>query len=97
MTWLGRLFWVTTLVIVFLFCAIAVNQSEISLTFLIWRTPQWSVFWWLLIAFGCGLLIGVMGIPLTRARHTLKHRRLRKELSASNQELAKLRNLNIND
>ncbi|MDA1074589.1 MAG: LapA family protein [Proteobacteria bacterium] len=97
MTWLAKLFWVATLLIIFFLCAVAVNQSQIALQFLIWRTPQIGVFWWLLLAFGCGLFVGALGIPISKARQGLKHRRLTKELSASNQELAKLRNLTLND
>ena len=61
----------------------------------VWRTPTLSVFWWLLLAFGGGLLLGVLGVPVSRARQAIKHRRLSKELSASNQELSKLRNMNL--
>ena len=39
------------LLLVALLAALAVNQEPVSLRFLVWHTPQWSVFWWLFIAF----------------------------------------------
>ena len=62
MSWLGRLFWALLALLVFLFATLAVNQDQIALQFVTWRTPELSVFWWLLLAFSVGLLIGLIGV-----------------------------------
>ncbi|MEM7220839.1 MAG: LapA family protein [Pseudomonadota bacterium] len=38
--------------------SLAVNQAPVSVTFLSWETPEISLFWWLLLAFGVGLAVG---------------------------------------
>ena len=74
-------------VLAFLLAAMAVNQEKIGLQFLAWQTPQWSVFWWLLIAFFSGLLLGVIGYTVSVTRLSLRNRRLTRELSRAQQEL----------
>ncbi len=84
-------------VVVFLFAVIAVNQSAISIRFLAWQTPEWSVFWWLLLAFLSGLGLGLLAIVVLSAKQSLKQRQLRKDLELSNRELHRLRNLSLHD
>lgn len=59
----------------FLFALIAVNQEEVSIRFLAWRTPEWSLFWWLLIAFSAGVAVGALALLPARIRSTLRQRR----------------------
>ncbi len=91
MAWLIRLFWAALALLLFLFAALAVNQGHIALEFLIWRTPEVSVFWWLLVAFALGLLVGITGLTLVSMKQGLRNRRLSKQLEERNQELQKLR------
>ena len=62
-------------VALFLFALIAVNQEEVSVRFLVWRTPQWSLFWWLLIAFSVGLGVGVLAALPSRIKGVLRQRK----------------------
>ena len=64
----------------FLLALLAVNQEQVSIRFLAWRTPEWSLFWWLLIAFLAGAAVGVLTLLPARARSALQTRRLRKEV-----------------
>ena len=63
--------------------AVAVNQEPVSLQFLIWRTPQWSVFWWLFIAFVVGGVLGHVLALLSTVPIRLERRRLQKQLAAA--------------
>jgi uncharacterized integral membrane protein len=91
MSWLGKLFWAVLAVGVFLFAALAVNQDKIALQFVVWRTPEWSVFWWLLLAFLLGLLLGLLGIVWSTARLSLRNRRVTRRLNDAERELASIR------
>ena len=63
------------------FSAIAANQEEISLRFAVWETPfKISVYWWLLIAFGLGIFIGLLNTFLVNAGLRLENKRLHKKL-----------------
>lgn len=62
-------------VALFLFALIAVNQEAVSIRFLVWRTPEWSLFWWLLIAFSAGLALGALASLPARIRGALRQRR----------------------
>ncbi len=55
---------------------VAVDQDQVALRFLGSRTPEWSLFWWLLAAFLAGA--GLMGVALLpgRARTAWRIRRL---------------------
>ena len=59
----------------FLFALIAVNQEEVSIRFLAWRTPEWSLFWWLLIAFSAGVAVGALALLPARIRGAIRQRR----------------------
>jgi uncharacterized integral membrane protein len=88
MAWLSRFFCLAGL---------AVNQEPISLKFVTWQTPQLSVFWWLLAAFSTGVLLGLVGISVVRARLGLKNRSLVKRLEASERELRRLRSVSYHE
>ncbi len=63
------------------FSAIAANQEEISLRFAVWETPfKISVYWWLLIAFGLGIFIGLLNTFFVNAGLRLENKRLHKKL-----------------
>ena len=63
------------------FSAIAANQEEISLRFAVWETPfKISVYWWLLIAFGLGIFIGLLNTFFVNAGLRLENKRLHKML-----------------
>ena len=70
----------------FLFAVIAVNQEQVSIRFLNWRSPELSLYWWLLIAFLAGAAVGAAALLPGRARSALRNRRLRKALNESNQQ-----------
>jgi uncharacterized membrane protein YciS (DUF1049 family) len=96
-TWLAKLFWAVLAILVFLLAALAVNQEPVALHFLKWQTPEWSVFWWLLAAFGLGLLMGLFGITVLTTRLSLRNRKLTRQLGHAEQELHKVRNLTLQD
>ena len=63
------------------FSAIAANQEEITLRFAVWETPfKISVYWWLLIAFGLGIFIGLLNTFFVNAGLRLENKRLHKKL-----------------
>ena len=65
------------------FSAIAANQEEITLRFAVWETPfKISVYWWLLIAFGFGIFIGLLNTLFVNTRLRLENRRLRKQMES---------------
>ena len=97
MTWLARLFLAVLATLLFFFAALAVNQDHIALQFIVWRTPEISVFWWLLLALILGLLLGVFGITLWMTKLSLRNRRLNKQLGEAEGELKKLRNMTLHE
>ena len=96
-SWLRRLFWVLSALLVFFLAALAVNQQPVALHFLNWRTPEYSVFWWLLASFVMGLLLGLFGITLLTTKFSLRNRRLSKQLKNAEQELGKVRGMALHD
>ena len=63
------------------FSAIAANQEEITLRFAVWETPfKISVYWWLLIAFGLGIFIGLLNTFFVNTGLRLENKRLHKKL-----------------
>ncbi len=92
MTFLRRLMVFAMLLIVALFCAVAVNQDAVSLRFLVWQTPQWSVFWWLLAAFVGGIALGLLFASFVSVKGNFEKRTLKKDLARSQSELHQLRN-----
>jgi len=89
--WLGRLFWVVLAIVAFLFAALAVNQEAIALRFMAWKSPEWSVFWWLLMSFGLGFGLGLLGVAWVTARLKLRNRRLNKQLNDAQVRLGETR------
>ena len=56
------------------FGLLAVNQTPVSLRFLIWETPSVSLFWWLLLAFVLGLLLGGLSALIGGMRRRARQR-----------------------
>lgn len=78
MQWLKRVALLCLLLCVAVFAIVAVNQEPVKLRFLIWETPEWSVFWWLLAAFVSGGLVGHLLALFTTFPLRLENRRLLK-------------------
>lgn len=97
MNWLAKLFWGVLAIFLFFLAMLAVNQEPVALHFLTWQTPQWSVFWWLLVAFAMGLLLGLLGITVLTTRLSLRNRKLAKQLGNAEKELHKVRALTLRD
>ncbi len=97
MTWLSRLLWGSLALAGFFFAALAVNQSPVALRFIIWETPQISVFWWLLLAFAAGLTIGLAVTSLVSLRARLRQRALSRKLADAQRELTQLRSPPLHD
>ncbi len=95
MKWMTRLFWLLLLVAIFLLALLTVNQQKVSLTFLDWTTPEQSVFWWLLIAFGVGLSIGLIAVMGNAMKGGLARRRLQKQINVKDKEIEQLRSLKL--
>lgn len=94
MSWLKTIVVLVAVIIAFTVAALAVNQTELPLTFAIWQTPfALSMFWWLLIAFLVGLLFGLLNALWATMRHRLANRKLRQSLQQANAELKRLRAL----
>ena len=58
MRWIFRLFLGLILLALIAFGFLAVNQQQVSLEFLKWRTPEGDLFWYLLATLVLGILIG---------------------------------------
>lgn len=94
---LAKLFWAVLAIVVFCFALLAVNQGQVALRFLGWQSAEISVFWWLLLAFFCGVGVSAIGFGVVVVRLRLRQRHLNKRLDASTEELEKLRNLTLQD
>ncbi len=97
MAWLSRLLWGCLVLAAFFFAALAVNQSPVQLRFMIWETPQISVFWWLLLAFAVGLTIGLVATSFVSMRGRLQQRALTRKLEASEKQVHQLSNTSPQD
>ena len=97
MTKIVRVVVVLLAIVLFLVGLFAVDQTPVTLAFLAWRSPELSVFWWLLGAFGLGAVVGMVGAGLATVRRSLEHRKLRRELERNNAELRQLRSASLHD
>jgi uncharacterized integral membrane protein len=88
---LAKLTWFLIGLLVFCFAVLAVNQDSAALRFLVWRTPEISLFWWLLLAFVSGLVVGGASVGLVSIKHRLNERSLARQLASSQQELVRLK------
>jgi len=88
---LSRIVWVLIGIAVFCFAILAVNQEHAALKFLVWQTPEISLFWWLLLAFVLGLVVGGTTVGLVSLKHRFHERALARELAEAQRELGRLK------
>jgi uncharacterized membrane protein YciS (DUF1049 family) len=85
--------WITTiafiLVVVISVLAVIDNRSGVALRFLGWSTPELSIYWWIIGAFGLGVAVGWMSAGVQVLRVLSGNRRLRRDLDRSQTELAR--------
>ena len=92
MKWLKSVVVLVAMILAFLLAALAVNQTEITLTFAVWETPfALSMFWWLFAAFLTGLLFGLLNALWVNFKQRLQVRKLRQSLDRATAELERLR------
>jgi len=91
MRFLTKLIWIILGLVLFCFAMLAVNQEHVALRFLVWETPEHSLFWWLLLAFVLGLLVGSVSVGIVALKHRLHERALGKQLARSQQETTRLK------
>ncbi|MGA1372596.1 MAG: lipopolysaccharide assembly protein LapA domain-containing protein [Pseudomonadales bacterium] len=60
--------------LVVLFGLLAVNQAPVALRLLIWESPAISLFWWLLLAFVVGMLVGGVSATVAGFRRRARQR-----------------------
>ena len=90
MTWLKTLFFISVLILVFLFAALAVNQQQVALSFVGWQTPfTLSIFWWLFMALLLGILLGWLYNLVRHLPLRLQVRKLKKSLAVAESALSK--------
>jgi uncharacterized integral membrane protein len=88
-TLLKTLFFISVLILVFLFAALAVNQQQVALSFVGWQTPfTLSIFWWLFMALLLGILLGWLYNLVRHLPLRLQVRKLKKSLAVAEQALA---------
>jgi len=85
--------WITTiafiLIVVISVLAVIDNRSGVALHFLAWSTPELGIYWWIIGAFGLGVLVGWMSAGVQLLRVLSGNRRLRRDLDRSQTELAR--------
>jgi len=89
-TWLKSLLFISILALVFVFAALAVNQQQVALNFVVWQTPfTLSIFWWLLMALLLGIFLGWSYNWLRHIPLRLQVRKLKKSLAVAESALSK--------
>ena len=85
--------WVTTiafiLVVVISILAVIDNRGDVALHFLGWATPEISVYWWVVSAFGLGVAVGWISAGVHVLRALSGNRRMRRDLDRNQAELAR--------
>jgi lipopolysaccharide assembly protein A len=79
----------TLLLLVFIVVLLAAseNSQAVALVFLDFKSPQWPVSWWMLVAFVIGLGFGLVLNTLTNTRLRLDARRAKKIVAESQRAL----------
>ena len=77
------------LLIIFLIALVAAseNSADVSLKFLDYRTPEWPVSWWVLIAFVIGLGLGSLLNFVSNTQLRLRYREAEKKIAATNRQM----------
>jgi uncharacterized membrane protein YciS (DUF1049 family) len=85
--------WITAiafiLVVVISVLAVIDNRGDVALHFLGWATPEVSIYWWVVSAFGLGVAVGWISAGVHVLRALSGNRRLRRDLDRSQTELAR--------
>ncbi len=99
MRWLWKLFLLLTFILILIASILAVldNSETVSLRFLSWQTPDFSIYWWLLSALAIGFLLGALSVTFGSVRLKLKERHLQKQLKDSEKQASQLRNQSLVD
>jgi putative membrane protein len=83
--------WITAIAFAFVavvgVLAVVDNRDHVALHFLAWTTPEISIYWWLVIAFALGVLVGWLSAGVRVVRAVAGNRRLRRDLDRSRSEL----------
>ena len=66
------------------------NQDQVSLRLIDYETPAYSVFWWILGAFGSGLVLGLLLLFISNTKHVFEKRRFNRELAKRDADVSKL-------
>ncbi|MEM6710016.1 MAG: LapA family protein [Pseudomonadota bacterium] len=66
------------------------NQAAVSLRLLEYETPEYSVFWWLLAAFGAGLVLGLLILFINSTKNVFERRRFQKEAKQRDKRIEEL-------
>ena len=91
MNWLKTLVLIVTMLVFFVLALAAMvgNHQELPLRFASLQTPvSLSVFWWLMLAFLLGLVLGLLNGAWFNMKRRLENRSLRKELTQVRGQLA---------
>ena len=77
------------LFIIFIIALVAAseNSADVSLKFLDYRTPEWPVSWWVLIAFVIGLGLGSLLNFVSNTQLRLRYREAEKKIAATNRQM----------
>ena len=71
------------------------NSTPVSLVFLNWKSPEWPVSWWVLVAFALGIGLGYLINISVNVRAKVGTLKTERELQKSKDELDKLRTINL--
>ena len=91
MRWISRLITGLIILSVILFGFLAVNQQQVSIEFLKWRTPEGDLFWYLVATLVFGILIGWTLAGYSMFSLKLAERRERKQKLQAQTELDALK------
>ncbi len=87
MRWISRLITGLILLSVVLFGFLAVNQQQVSIEFLKWRTPEGDLFYYLVATLVLGILLGWLLAGYSMFSLKLAERRERKQKLQAQTEL----------
>ena len=73
------------------------NSDAVSIGFFRWRSPEISLFYWLVLALLIGAFVGFTLAGGLGLRRRLQARRMRRDLEASRQEVRDLRQIALED
>ena len=85
--WLFRL--LVVLVFVAAMLAASDNSTEVPLTFLEYKTPEWPISWWMLSAFVIGVLFGTLLNTWSNTKLRINARSANKKVEKTVRELDK--------